>query len=183
MTPIALRAPETILRDLPGPAVDIWSFGCLLYEYLTGEALFQIPPLPDRLDEVKDDDHLIQLSEILGPLPPHFLHKWPRADRYFEANGQRKPAAGNPIDLYMDARLGCGDTTNLEEVVVSPPPPFDSLEKRFHNNKPSDFDDDGNEENTIVALLRSFLRHDPRERPSASYLLEHAWFKEEAAVR
>ena len=177
MTPIALRAPEIILRDLASPAVDIWSFGCLLYEYLTGEALFQIPPLPDRVVEVKDDDHLIQLSEILGPLPPYFLQRWPRADRYFELNGRRKPAAGNPIDLYMEARFG-RDTTSAEEV-IGPPPPLDSLEKRFHMNKPSDFDDDnGEDEKIIVALLRTILRHDPRERPSASDLLEHSWFKE-----
>lgn len=177
MTPVALRAPEIILRDVAGPAIDIWSFGCLLYEYLTGQPLFEIPPLPSGLDEVRDDDHLIQLSEILGPIPLHFLQKWPRADRYFDLNGQRKPAAGNPIELHFRARLG--RNSKSAEEFVSPPAPLDPLEKLFHKNKPLEFDDDSeNEENTIVALLRSILRYDPHDRPSASDLLEHIWFKE-----
>ena len=77
----------------------------------------------------------------------------------------------------MEACFG-SDTTSVKEA-VGPPPPLDSSKQLFHKNKPSDLEDDINEaENTIVALLRSILWYDSRERPSASDLLEHTWFEE-----
>ena len=174
MTPRALRAPEIILLDVAGPPIDIWSFGCLLYEHLIGTPLFEFPPLPPDLKEVADDDHLIQLSERLDPLPPHLLQKWPRSERYFEQNGKRKPATRNPISEYFKTHYD-SETTDVE-AVVDPPPPLNSLEKLFDEYKSAEIDDE--EEDTIIALLRRILCYDPRERPSASDLLEHSWFKE-----
>ena len=159
---------------MAGPPIDIWNFGCLLYEYLVGLPLFELPPLPSDLDEVRDDDHLIQLSEIIGPLPPYLLQKWPRADKHFGQNGQRKAAARSPISEYFKMEYDSG--TEDAEVVVGPPPSYDPLERIFHERKPTEIDDE--EEGTIVELLRQILRHDPRERPSASDLLGHSWFKD-----
>lgn len=89
----------------------------------------------------------------------------------FETNGRRKPAAGNPIDLCEEACFG-RVTTSAEEA-VSPPPPLDSLEKHFHKNKLSDFeDDDTNVDNTIIALVPSMLRYDSQIHASVlSYRL------------
>ncbi|KAK3897941.1 kinase-like domain-containing protein [Staphylotrichum tortipilum] len=44
VTAVALRAPEAVLRDeggLPlGRGVDVWAFGCLVFEVLAGQPLF-----------------------------------------------------------------------------------------------------------------------------------------------
>ncbi len=73
VTPAHLRAPKSIFGyDPVGKAIDIWSFGCLLFEFLTDMPLFQLPPLRDSRESL-DDDHLIQLTDILGPLPESLL--------------------------------------------------------------------------------------------------------------
>jgi serine/threonine protein kinase len=41
ITAEALRAPETILRGPWNEKVDIWTFGCLAFEFLCGRRLFQ----------------------------------------------------------------------------------------------------------------------------------------------
>jgi len=47
VTLAALRAPETVLKNDIDHKVDIWSFGCLIYELLTGNVLFQVSGLTD----------------------------------------------------------------------------------------------------------------------------------------
>ncbi|KAH8908581.1 serine/threonine-protein kinase SRPK3 [Coniochaeta sp. PMI_546] len=175
VTPVALRAPETILHESVGPAIDIWSFGCLLFEYLVGAPLFEIPPLPSGVDDIIDDDQLIQFSDILGPLPPGLLEKWQHRDQYYLEDGQRRSSATNPIDNYMNQQYGLPGADS-SQAVVEPPTPLDSLEIMFREQKPSEIGDD--EEAVILSLLRQILRYDPNERPSAVDLLEHVWFKE-----
>jgi non-specific serine/threonine protein kinase len=75
VTPAHLRAPEVILGCPLGFGVDIWSYGCLLFEFITGRPLVQLPPLEDDSDCL-DDDHLIQLKEIPQPLPENLLAAW-----------------------------------------------------------------------------------------------------------
>jgi serine/threonine protein kinase len=47
-----------------GCKVDVWSVGCLLFELLTGEYLFD-PQGQGNLFS-KDDDHMAQIVELLG---------------------------------------------------------------------------------------------------------------------
>ena len=56
VTPLVLRSPELILGEPINEKQDIWSFGCLLFEYLTATNLFFVlPPLwgPDERVEVQ----------------------------------------------------------------------------------------------------------------------------------
>jgi serine/threonine protein kinase len=77
VTPAALKAPEAILSCPAGRGIDIWSFGCLVFEFLTDLPLFRLPPIFDSHESL-DDDHLIQLTEVMQPLPKNLLSKWPR---------------------------------------------------------------------------------------------------------
>ena len=64
------RCPEGVLGLWPfGPAADVWSVGCLVFELLTGETLFD--PQSPRPGEPfsKDESHLAQAVELLGPVP------------------------------------------------------------------------------------------------------------------
>ncbi|KAI5787314.1 putative serine protein kinase [Geopyxis carbonaria] len=61
VTPLGLRAPELVRHAAFDHRIDVWSFGCLVFELLTGRSLFCV--MSD------DDDHLQQLTDTLGPLP------------------------------------------------------------------------------------------------------------------
>ena len=95
VSPVALRAPEAILRDarVPlGKGIDVWAFGCLVFELLTGSTLFvRLEGLDgdEMADEMTNDEHLIQFSEVLGPLPRDFAVRWRRRDRYYDEDGKR----------------------------------------------------------------------------------------------
>ncbi len=65
-TPISYRAPELILESSNyGPEIDIWSFGCIIYELIKNEILFYLD-----VNE-KDDLILTKISALCGkPSPP-----------------------------------------------------------------------------------------------------------------
>ncbi|KAN0066972.1 Protein kinase-like domain containing protein, partial [Elaphomyces granulatus] len=84
ITPRGLRAPELILSDTVDPTIDIWSFGCLIFELITGQPLFCVPGYETREDE--DDVHLLHLSNILGPLPEPLYNLWARSRNYFNVD-------------------------------------------------------------------------------------------------
>ena len=73
------RCPEGVLGLWPfGPAADVWSVGCLVFELLTGETLFD--PQSPRPGEPfsKDESHLAQAVELLGPVPAELVRRSPR---------------------------------------------------------------------------------------------------------
>ncbi|KAK6384336.1 hypothetical protein LTS17_001899 [Exophiala oligosperma] len=156
VTPTALRSPELILGEKIGPSIDIWSFGCLVFEILTGASLFSVMLLHKDHQGRTDDDHLLQMNDILGPLPDIWLQeRWPRAQTYFGPNRERLgPYADDQERPYID----------------------DPLEVRFKEHKPDDIDDV--EADVITSLIRSILRYEASQRPTADDLLEHPWFQE-----
>ncbi|KAF2666058.1 kinase-like protein [Microthyrium microscopicum] len=64
-TPLDLRSPELILKNQLDEKLDIWSFGCLFFEIMTGKALFS-PPLVGAEAEHRDNEHLWQMHDRLG---------------------------------------------------------------------------------------------------------------------
>ncbi|KAA1468512.1 Pkinase-domain-containing protein [Dentipellis sp. KUC8613] len=63
------RSPEAIIgRSDWDCKVDIWSVACVIFELLTAEYLFE-PQSQGQLFS-KDDDHMAQIIELLGDLPP-----------------------------------------------------------------------------------------------------------------
>lgn len=86
VAPTALRAPGIVLKNVVDHKIDIWSFGCLIYEFVTGNVLFQVSGLTDIPQEENDDDHILQMIDTLGQPPPGIFAKWPRRARYFDKN-------------------------------------------------------------------------------------------------
>jgi serine/threonine protein kinase len=60
------RCPEVIVGAKYDTTADIWSLACMLFELLTGDLLFD-PRSGDNFD--RDEDHLAQCIELLGPMP------------------------------------------------------------------------------------------------------------------
>ncbi|TPX30192.1 hypothetical protein SmJEL517_g06188 [Synchytrium microbalum] len=69
------RAPEIILSMGWSYPCDIWSIGCILVEFFTGEALFQTH---DNLE------HLAMMEQTLGKFPPEFIAMVPNSYKYFK---------------------------------------------------------------------------------------------------
>ncbi|KAF5681390.1 CMGC SRPK kinase [Fusarium denticulatum] len=178
ITPVALRAPETILNERLGKGIDIWAFGCLIFDMIVGRPLFvAIQSLEgEDYDETSNDEHLIQLWEVVGPLPKPLLQRWRRADQYFDASGNRLEVRPHEDDYVSgDEDVESGDGTDEE----SNGPPlayldhFLSLEDQFMAEKPGDIDEAETRE--ILELLRWIFQYDPNHRPSAGDLIDHPW--------
>ncbi|CAI2730394.1 unnamed protein product [Schistosoma spindalis] len=73
------RAPEIILGLPYGTPIDMWSLGCILAEFITGEPLF---PGEDAFDQ------LACIMEILGIPPMQMIKKGSQSHHYFNNNGQ-----------------------------------------------------------------------------------------------
>lgn len=67
VTPLAMRSPELILGEVITQAQDIWSLGCLMFEYLTGRKLFSVMPSMlsdmDSYASLEDDDGINEAGE------------------------------------------------------------------------------------------------------------------------
>ncbi|KAJ3226653.1 serine/threonine protein kinase, CMGC group [Chytriomyces hyalinus] len=60
------RSPEAILGANYDTSADLWSIGCMTFELITGDYLFD-PQAGTRY--TKDDDHIAQITELLGGFP------------------------------------------------------------------------------------------------------------------
>lgn len=79
------RAPEVLLGAPWGCGADIWSTGCLIFELITGDFLFE----PNEGHSyTKEDDHIAQIIELLGELPPYLLENGRYTKNYFNSRGQ-----------------------------------------------------------------------------------------------
>ncbi|KAM9294152.1 dual specificity protein kinase CLK2 [Gastrophryne carolinensis] len=67
------RAPEVILELGWSQPCDVWSIGCIIFEYYLGYTLFQTHD---------NREHLAMMERILGPLPSRMIRKT-RKQKYF----------------------------------------------------------------------------------------------------
>ena len=81
------RAPEVILEGPLDDKCDIWSLGCVLYELVTGELLFD-PSKTLRFN--RDRNHLKNIIEMCGPVPTHLLSQCKRYNYFFQKSGLLK---------------------------------------------------------------------------------------------
>ena len=81
------RAPEVILGKKFYKSVDMWSMGCICYELLTANTLFDA----DKTKNVdRDTHHLYIIQKFCGIYPKILLGNAKYAHRFFNANGVMK---------------------------------------------------------------------------------------------
>ena len=73
------RAPEIILQIPYTAAIDMWSYGCILYELYTGMPLFV------GVDEL---DHMSRIMEIKGIPPRTVMLESTRKSVFFDSQNQ-----------------------------------------------------------------------------------------------
>lgn len=164
ITPITLRAPEQILGLTINDRTDVWSFGCLLFELLTGNTLFYIWKSIHEQENI--DDHMLHLVDALGPPPITIAAHWPRRNLYFDQEGQQikftvVTESNVTAEEYSDSDSEDSETDQ-------------TLRGRFTAEK---MDGISQEEATmIINLLSKVLVYEASKRPTARELLDHPWF-------
>ncbi|KAK6457641.1 kinase-like domain-containing protein [Scheffersomyces xylosifermentans] len=79
------RSPEVLLGYHWGCSSDLWSFACLVFELLTGDYLFDPR---DGKTYTKDDDHIAQMIELIGPFPRAMLKEGYYTRDFFNSRGE-----------------------------------------------------------------------------------------------
>ncbi|KAI9845896.1 MAG: dual specificity protein kinase kns1 [Sclerophora amabilis] len=148
------RAPEIILGLGWSFPCDIWSIGCILVEFFTGDALFQTH---DNLE------HLAMMESVCGgKIEPKLIRQVIQSGR---SHG------GNPAAKYF-VRGHRLDYPNQETSKASKK--YVKAMKRLHEIIPSN-----NPFNRqFLDLLRRIFLYDPKARITAKEALKHPWFKE-----
>lgn len=81
------RSPEVILGQKYDTSADMWSLACFVFELLTGDMLFS--PKSGK-DYDRDEDHLAQCIELLGPMSRQFATHGVHARKFFTRGGRLK---------------------------------------------------------------------------------------------
>ncbi|KAF8435522.1 kinase-like domain-containing protein [Terfezia claveryi] len=143
------RAPEIILGLGWSFQCDIWSIGCILVEFFTGDALFQTH---DNLE------HLAMMQQVVGSkIDPRIVRSAvtrgnSTASKYFK---------GTKIDYPNH------DTTRASKKYVSCMKKLDDIIPGTNNFQKQFLD-----------LLKKIFIYDANKRISAQEALRHPWFRE-----
>ncbi|GBF91610.1 dual-specificity tyrosine-(Y)-phosphorylation regulated kinase [Raphidocelis subcapitata] len=105
------RSPEVILGLPYGCEIDMWSFGCILAELLTGYPLF---PGEDETEQ------LACIMEVMGLPPRHLLDTASRRKMFFDSGGaprlqpNSRGKVRTPAAKALHGVLRCNDAAFLE---------------------------------------------------------------------
>ena len=107
------RAPEVILGFQFNTKADIWSLGCIAFELITGELLFQPHP---GVGYSEDDDHLASIWETLGDFPIEWAKTSKHAWKFFMKDKLKKVPDLQILLLkeILMTRYGFNDTNATE---------------------------------------------------------------------
>jgi dual specificity tyrosine-phosphorylation-regulated kinase 1 len=76
------RSPEVLLGLPYDEAIDMWSFGCILYELHTGDPIF---------NGSSEQDQIFKITEVLGTPPAHMLDRGRKTTNYFKRSAPDQP--------------------------------------------------------------------------------------------
>ena len=112
------RSPEVVLGLPYDQAVDMWSFGCILAELVTGRPLF--PAI--------DEKELLEWIRIrIGDMPEHMIKKCTKRRQFYDANltlirssRSRIPRGSQPMcDTIRNALYSEDDDEFIDFIEVS----------------------------------------------------------------
>ncbi|KAM4770923.1 dual specificity tyrosine-phosphorylation-regulated kinase 2-like [Rhinophrynus dorsalis] len=141
------RAPEVLLGNRCGTPIDMWSFGCILAELLTGSPLFY---------GESSDDQMACIIEVLGMPPRELLNTSKRGAHFVSATG---------YPLYCTDKWRKGGFSPSGIFRGSP----------GSRKLPSALK--GRGDLKFLNFLRRCLQWDPATRMTPSEALNHPWLK------
>uniref|UniRef100_A0A7S0DTB8 Protein kinase domain-containing protein n=1 Tax=Amorphochlora amoebiformis TaxID=1561963 RepID=A0A7S0DTB8_9EUKA len=154
------RSPEVILGLGWSYASDIWSIGCILAEFYTGDLLFKTH---------ENMEHLALMEKIIGrPLPEHMvlraekLHGNSSPDAK-KSRHRRRSASEDRIDEWIHkGRIRWPENASSRASIA-----------RVENAKKIE---DEFRHKEFCDLLLHMLRFDQKKRPTAAEALKHKFF-------
>ncbi|EEA26488.1 serine threonine protein kinase CMGC group [Talaromyces marneffei ATCC 18224] len=146
------RAPEIILNLGWSFPCDIWSIGCILVEFFTGDALFQTH---DNLE------HLAMMESVIGSRIDAKMVKQVVQGRGSSQNQAAKYFNRNKLDYPNE------ETTRASRKYVK-------AMKQLHEFIPQNHAFN----KQFLDLLQKIFVYDPKQRLTAKQALKHPWFKE-----
>ncbi|GLI72108.1 serine threonine protein kinase CMGC group [Penicillium ochrochloron] len=146
------RAPEIILNLGWSFPCDIWSIGCILVEFFTGDALFQTH---DNLE------HLAMMEAVIGTRIDSRLVRQVVQGRAGNHNSAAKYFNRNKLDYPNN------ETTRASRKYVRL---MKALTEFIPINTPFN--------RSFLDLLQKIFVYDPKQRITAKQALKHPWFKE-----
>ena len=148
------RAPEVILGGKYGTTIDMWSFGCILAELLTGSPLFA------GEDEA---DQLACIIEVMGLPSQSLLETYKRSRNFFNSRGLPRyctmSATPNGQFQLFGSRSNRGRFRG--------PPASRELSKALK----------GCDDPVFVDFIRRCFEWDPAKRMTPSLALRHIWLR------
>ncbi|KAG6195329.1 hypothetical protein E4U50_000310 [Claviceps purpurea] len=159
------RAPEVLLGLGWSFSADIWNFGLVIWELVTGKSLFSTLDAPYNTAQ-----HLADMIAILGDVPPDIVRR-ERNMRYHRWGFEAHNAAGKLCDNATDFYSG---------------PFFDDKGNFMHNhlipwsrNLESEVLEfprgDSGEAELFLSFIRRMLRWIPQDRATAEELVNDPW--------
>jgi len=139
------RSPEVIIGSSWNCTVDVWSVACMVFELLTGDFLFE-PKCGTGFE--KEDDHLAQMIELLGPIPDVLIVLGKFSDRYFTRHGELRHIRKEDLRPW-----------SLKPLLIA----------KYH------FSEDSAE--STADFLSGMLAYLPERRKEARAMLSHSWLQ------
>ncbi|KAI9893303.1 MAG: dual specificity protein kinase kns1 [Vezdaea aestivalis] len=150
------RAPEIILGLGWSFPCDIWSIGCILVEFFTGDALFQTH---DNLE------HLAMMESVCGgKIEARLIKQVVNPGRGHQQNSAAKYFVSNRRLDYPNK-----ETTRASKKYVNAMKPLANIIPTNPNNRFNE---------CFLDLLKRIFLYDPAKRITAKEALKHPWFKE-----
>ena len=112
------RSPEVLLGLPYDQAIDMWSFGCILFELHTGEPLF---------NGTSEIDQVFKITEVFGIPPEHLLDSGKKTPHYFQrpsrgsyeriasTKKEYKPLRGRTLSSILGSDIGGPGGRRLNE--------------------------------------------------------------------
>ncbi|KAK5210227.1 serine threonine protein kinase CMGC group [Exophiala xenobiotica] len=147
------RAPEIILQLGWSFPCDIWSIGCIIVEFFTGDALFQTH---DNLE------HLAMMEVVCnGKIDPKVVKQVCSGGRGANSNSASKFFTRGKLEYPSQ------ETSKASRKYVK-------AMKHLHEFIPANTPFN----KQLLDLLRKIFVYDPKQRITAKEALKHPWFKE-----
>jgi eukaryotic-like serine/threonine-protein kinase len=115
MGTVGYMAPEQVRGQAADHRVDIFAFGAILYEMLSGKRAFQKPTSPETMTAILNEDPP-GISQVVPNLPPALQRV---VHRCFEKNPEQRFQSASDLAFALEALSDTGVSASGREVTQS----------------------------------------------------------------